>query len=163
MQIIIISSLASLATIILAYFNQKKRKANINELLKTQTFTCFKQGKKMFISLAALLLFAFMISYYAFLDSRDTGIALLILLSSIIISEPLFNADLNYFYYNDQACILTDKIVPYKSIKEVRLTQPLPFLKAEVITYNNDRYKLDRTAAALLKEKVEQRTKNKKG
>lgn len=162
MKIITVSIFASLATVTYSFMKRRKQNKVLKQLLSENEYQKFDQNKRLLMTVGVLILITAIISYYAFQEAAETGWALLIFLGSALVSEPLINRNANIFYYNETSCILNEKVVPFRSIKEIKTTG-LPIMKqSEIRTLSNDKYKVDSVVANLIEDQIAKRPKKKK-
>jgi len=162
-SIILLSLVASVATLIFMYMQRRKKKAVIMELLANNYFQEYNYAKKLLAILIVFAVLGVIMGVLAFMEGEDTGIALSIILIFMVFGEPIIMYPDMRFYYNDTSCILEDKLIRYKSIKEIRPRPLYPaFLKQmEVVTINNDKIRTRKDITEIIETKMKEQAETK--
>ena len=163
MNIILLSFIASIATTIFMVVQRRKKKAVITELVANNFFQEYNYAKKLLWFFISFAVMGSIMAYLSFLEGKDTGIAVSIILLFVVFGEPIIMYPDLRFYYNDTSCILEDKLIRYKSIKEIRRKPMSPaFLKQmEVITINNDKIKTRKDITEIIEIKIKEQAEAK--
>ena len=163
MYIILLSLVASVATIIFLFVQRRKKKAVITELIANNSFQEYNYAKKMLWFFISFAILGVVLSILSFMEGKEEGIAISIVLLFVVLGEPILMYPDLRFYYNDTSCIIEDKLVRYKSIKEIRPRPLFPaFLKQVIIiTINNDRLRTRRDIADIIETKMKEQSESK--
>ena len=166
-NLILLSFIASAALTVFTFMQERKKTTTLNELKANNNFQEYKYANTYFVLLGILAILSLVMIYFSISSGEETSIALSIILITVVIVEPLIIYRNLKFFYNDTSCIIEDKLVRYKSIKEFRPALSLPlFKKLELVTLNNEKFKVDKKIADLIetkmKEQQEAKTSNEK-
>jgi hypothetical protein len=161
--IILLSLVASVATLVFTYVQHRKKKAVIMELLANNYFQEYNYAKKMLLFFVSFAVLGVIMAILSFTENKETDIAISIILLFVVFGEPLIVYPDLRFYYNDTSCILEDKLIRYKSIKEIRPRPLYPaFLKQmEVVTINNDKIRTRKDITEIIETKMKEQAESK--
>jgi len=158
-QVILLSVVVSIAILVMAYIQQRKNSAAIDEITSNNNFQVYDYAKKRFIIVIAFGILAIVASFFAFEEGKELGVALSIVLITSVIGEPIINYKNLRFYYNETSCILEGKHVRYRSIKEFRPKAFNILKQQEVITLSGEKFRVEKSVADIIKDEMSKKKK----
>ena len=142
---------------------QRKKKVVIAELVANNYFQEYNYAKKMLWFFITFAVLGVIMAFISFTGSKETDIAISIILLFVVFGEPIILYPDMRFYYNDTSCILEDKLIRYKSIKEIRPRPMYPaFLKQmEVVTMNDEKIRTRKDITEIIEMKKKEQAEAK--
>ena len=151
MNLVLIVIGIGIFALIATYFETKKRKENIQQIIKTKKCTeNYNYYKKPMLILSLMIIPCLIGAGIGFVNDNKSTISLGILLSFLFLAEVFRTYYSLRIYYNDQGIIIDQKYIRYKSIKSFFKNSSLPFSKWTLLTFNNEKISVDPKTASIV-------------
>jgi len=131
-----------------------KRKRTVEELSSGRHFECLDYSliPSLIIGVSVIMPLGFFI--YSLITKNENLAAFMLAFTFMFIAEFLNTRSALKFYYDNNCCIVDDKILQYKSIKAIVKQMGNPMGRHLIATYNGDRLALFRAPIRIILEKT---------
>lgn len=141
-----------IASLIVRIVDHRKNKAAIDSILENNRMEISDFSRNILVFLMLCLIPSAFCLISGIIERNDTNIAFGILLVFLFLSECVNAKDAMKLYYNENGCIIHNKFLRYKSMKELKRKSPMPLSKVTLTTFNGERWTISLKAAEIIEQ-----------